>query len=183
VLAQPDLARPLGVRDRALLETLYSTGIRRGELRRLALADLDPAQGHLFVRQGKGGRDRVVPIGRRALGWIARYRAEVRPPHAARTGSATLFLTQRGRMFRDNRLSELVRRYVLAAGLGKAGSCHVFRHAVATLLLENGADLRVVQEILGHAHLATTALYTHVAIGRLKVVHTASHPAERRREG
>jgi integrase/recombinase XerD len=179
ILGRLDTSSPLGLRDRAILETFYSTGLRRRELLSLRVDDVDIAEGEVRVHRGKGGRDRVVPIGRRALAWIQRYLQEVRPQHAARTGARELFLTKRGRRFRENRLSELVRRHLLAAQLGKSGSCHVFRHTMATLLLEGGADLRVVQEILGHAHLSTTALYTHVAIGRLKAAHRAAHPAER----
>jgi integrase/recombinase XerD len=179
VLALPDIGTPLGLRDRAILETLYSTGVRRRELLTLRVADLDLAQGLVTVRLGKGGRDRVVPIGARAAYWVGRYQNAVRPAFAARHGSAVLFLSQRGRALRENRLSEMVQRYIGRATDGKRGSCHVFRHSMATLLLDGGADLRVVQEILGHAHLTSTALYTHVAIGRIKAVHAAVHPAER----
>ena len=179
VLAGPDVGRRLGVRDRAILETFYSTGMRRAELIQLRLSDLEKERGVNLIREGKGRRDRVVPIGSRALRWIARYQAESRPALARHAGSGFLFLTQRGNRIRENRLSEMIRGYIRAAGLGKEGSCHVFRHTMATLLLENGADIRVVQEILGHASLATTALYTHVAIGRIKQVHSATHPAER----
>jgi integrase/recombinase XerD len=133
----------------------------------------------LFIREGKGRKDRVVPIGDRALAWVDRYLREVRPALVVPPDPNVLFLTRRGRALRENRLTELVHRYVQAAGLGKAGSCHLFRHTMATLLLENGADVREVQEMLGHSQLSTTALYTHVAIGRLKQVHSAAHPAER----
>jgi len=179
VLAQPDVTTPMGLRDRAMLETLYSTGIRRLELIHLELPDVDAGRGVLFIREGKGRKDRVVPIGERALGWLERYRREVRPQLVVPPDPGRLFLTRRGRPLRENRLTELVHRYVQAAGLGKQGSCHLFRHTMATLLLEGGADVREVQEMLGHSHLSTTALYTHVAIGRLKQVHQAAHPAER----
>ena len=179
VLAGPDVGWPQGLRNRAMLETLYSTGIRRMELIRLALGDLDPARGVALIREGKGRRDRVVPVGARALHWIGRYLVESRRRLLrAQPDPGSLFITARGHRFRANRMSELVRDCVRAAGVGKTGSCHLFRHSMATLLLENGADLRVVQEILGHAHLASTALYTHVAIGRVKQVHAATHPAE-----
>jgi integrase/recombinase XerD len=183
VLAGPDVGRRLGLRDRAILETFYSTGIRRLELIRLQLSDLEVERGVVLIREGKGRRDRVVPIGARALRWVGKYLEVARPRFAARSESPYLFLTQRGNRIRENRLSESVRGYIRAAGLGKEGSCHVFRHTMATLLLENGADIRVVQEILGHASLATTALYTHVAIGRIKQVHSATHPAERESSG
>jgi integrase/recombinase XerD len=183
VLEGPDVGRRLGLRDRAILETFYSTGMRRAELIQLRQCDMEIERGVVLIREGKGRRDRVIPIGSRALRRIARYQAESRPALTRGGGSDFLFLTQRGNRLRENRLSELIRGYLRAAGLGKEGSCHVFRHTMATLLLENGADIRVVQEILGHASLATTALYTHVAIGRIKQVHSATHPAERNPEG
>ena len=178
VLAQCDVTQPLGLRDRALLETLYSTGIRRLEAIQLSLTDLDPERGVLLVREGKGQRDRVVPIGTRAVQWIDRYLDDARPRLVVPPDPGILFLTRRGRALRPNRLTERVHHYVSAASLGKQGSCHVFRHTMATLLLEHGADVRHVQEILGHAHLSTTARYTHVAIGTLKRVHQRTHPAE-----
>jgi len=178
VLAQCDVSEPLGLRDRALLETLYSTGIRRLEAIQLSLTDLDPDRGVLLVREGKGQRDRVVPIGTRALRWIDRYLDDARPRLVVPPDPGILFLTRRGRGLRPNRLTERVHHYVSLAGLGKQGSCHVFRHTMATLLLEHGADVRHVQEILGHAHLSTTARYTHVAIATLKRVHQRTHPAE-----
>jgi integrase/recombinase XerD len=113
------------------------------------------------------------------VGWIDRYLRTVRPLLVVPPDPGVLFLTRRGQALRENRLTEVVHRYVQAAGLGKTGSCHLFRHTMATLLLENGADVREVQEMLGHSQLSTTALYTHVAIGRLKQVHRAAHPAER----
>jgi integrase/recombinase XerD len=177
VLAVPDVTDPLGLRDRAILETLYSTGLRRLELIHLALSDVDHARGVVFVREGKGRKDRVVPIGERALAWIATYLGDVRPLLLMPPDAGTLFLTRRGRRLRPNRLTELLRRYVQASGVGKPGSCHLFRHTMATLLLEGGADIRHIQAMLGHAELSTTALYTRVAIGRLKAVHTRTHPA------
>jgi integrase/recombinase XerD len=174
-----DCTEPVGLRDRALLETLYSTGLRRTECARLTVPDLDPERGVVFVRQGKGRKDRVVPIGDRALMWIDRYCIEARPQLVVPPETHVLFLTARGRPIRPSRLSEQVRRYLARSGVGKPGSCHVFRHTMATLLLEHGADVRYVQAILGHASLAMTARYTHVAITELKAVHTRTHPAER----
>lgn len=181
VLAQPDVTDPMGLRDRAILETLYSTGMRRMELLTLALRDLDGTRGVVLIREGKGRKDRVVPIGERALDWIERYLAEVRPRCVVEPDPGNLFLTRRGRPIRDNRLTELVHRYVNAAGLGKTGSCHLFRHTMATLMLEGGADVRYVQEMLGHAQLTTTELYTRVSITQLKAVHQRTHPAHRTR--
>jgi len=166
-----------GLRDRAILETLYSTGLRRMEIARLSVPDVDFAGGALLVRQGKGRKDRVAAIGERALSWIAKYIAEARPK-LARSGddAGPLFVTEQGVPFTVRYLSALVTRYVTRAGFARAGSCHLFRHTCATLMLEHGADIRHVQEQLGHASLQTTQIYTHVSIRRLKEVHTATHP-------
>jgi len=187
VLAVPDLATPIGIRDRAMLETLYSTGIRRMELINLHLHDIDAERGTLMVRQGKGKKDRMIPIGVRALAWIDKYRDDVRPDLACGTDDGTLFLTTLGEAFVPNRMTQLVRNYVDGAGIGKRGSCHLFRHSMATLMLENGADIRFIQAMLGHAELSTTQIYTQVSIRMLKQIHTATHPgrpiaAARRRD-
>jgi integrase/recombinase XerD len=180
ILALPQLdgRRPApALRDRAILETFYSTGLRRMELARLTAAALDFAGGAVCVRQGKGRKDRVIPIGERALAWVAKYLAEARPK-LAKPGdeSGPLFVTEQGAPLTVSYLSAMVTRYVVRAGLGKAGSCHLFRHTCATLMLEHGADIRHVQEQLGHACLQTTQIYTHVSIRRLKEVHAATHP-------
>lgn len=170
---------PLALRDRAILELLYSSGLRRAEVAGLRLEDVDPERALVLVRGGKGQRDRVVPLGRRALRWMRRYLRRARPCLAATEDPLWLFLSRRGTRVRLNRLSERVARHVANASLGKAGSCHLFRHTMATLLLEGGADIRAVQEILGHVNLSTTARYTHLAIGWLQGVHARAHPAER----
>src|SRR5690606_28602310 len=132
-------------RDRAILETLYSTGMRRRELIGLSLFDLDRERGTVMIRQGKGKKDRMIPIGERAVELIDRYQHEVRPALVVGRMNATLFLTNTGEAFTPNRLTQLVRGYVRAADLGKSGSCHLFRHTMATLMLENGADIRYAQ--------------------------------------
>jgi integrase/recombinase XerD len=176
VLAVPDLATACGIRDRAILETFYSTGIRRTELVRLKTTDLDGDQRLLWIRLGKGGRDRVVPIGSRALRWIERYARDVRPEWVSESDDGVLFLTTRGNPLHLARVSERVAQYVDQANVGKRGSCHLFRHTMATLMLEGGADIRWIQAMLGHAQLSTTALYTRVAISQLKRVHERTHP-------
>jgi len=181
VLAVPNLGDPLGLRDRAILETLYSTGIRRMEVINLKLYDMDVDRGTLMVRQGKGKKDRMVPIGSRALKWIDRYITEVRPRLIVDPNDTTLFLTHLGEAFTTNRLTQMVREYVDAADLGKRGSCHLFRHTMATLMLENGADVRFIQAMLGHAKLETTQIYTQVSIRKLKEIHEATHPARDKR--
>ena len=177
VLARPDLTTALGLRDRAILEVLYSTAIRRKELIGLALADLDVERGVLLVREGKGGKDRLVPIGERAILWVEKYLEDARPRLVRRRDTGVLFVTARGRRIRPNRLTERLHGYLAAAGLGKSGSCHVWRHTAATLMHEGGADIRDIQELLGHAELSSTEIYTHVAIARLKEVHRRTHPA------
>jgi integrase/recombinase XerD len=176
VLNEPDVATAWGLRDRAILETLYSTGIRRMELTRLSLYDVDLAQGTVMVRLGKGAKDRLIPIGARAGAWIVRYVEEVRPQLATRNDELTLFLTDYGEPFEKNRLGDLVKRYLRHAGFAH-GACHAFRHAMATHMLENGADIRFIQAMLGHSELSTTQIYTQVSIGKLKEIHAATHPA------
>jgi len=179
IMAQCPLADPggLGLRDRAMLETFYSTGMRRSELAHLKAIDLDYERGTLMVRQGKGRKDRMIPIGERALGWIRRYVEEVRPGLVREPDDGTLFLTNLFEPFTPNRLTQLVRELIDAADIGKRGSCHLFRHTCATLMLEGGADIRFIQQLLGHAELSTTEIYTQVSIQKLKAVHTATHPA------
>lgn len=173
----PDVRDVLGVRDRAILETFYSTGMRRSELAHLAVFDLDTERGTILIRQGKGKKDRMVPVGERAAAWIDKYLYEARPQLVAGADEGALFLTNTGEPFTPNRLTQLVRNYVKAAELGKSGSCHLFRHTAATLMLEGGADIRYIQALLGHAELSTTQIYTQVSIRKLQQVHRATHPA------
>lgn len=182
ILSQPDLTTAFGVRDRAILETLYSTGIRRMEVIHINLYDIDGDRGTLMVRQGKGRKDRMVPIGERALDWIIKYRDDIRPELMMPNDDGTLFLTNLGEAFTRNRMTQLVRDYVKSADIGKEGSCHLFRHTMATLMLENGADVRFIQAMLGHANVSTTQIYTQVSIRQLKEIHTATHPAKANRE-
>ena len=176
VLSQPDLGTPIGVRDRAILETLYSTGVRRKELSLLSISDVEGVAGIVRVRHGKGKKERIIPIGSRALAWIARYLTEGRPQLATTPDDGTLFLTATGKPFWPDNLTDLVSRYVKQAGITRPASCHLFRHTMATLMLDNGADIRFIQEMLGHATLHATTIYTHVAIRKLKEIHTATHP-------
>jgi integrase/recombinase XerD len=177
VLSQPDIDTPLGLRDRAILEVLYSTGIRRMELINLEQRDVNINQGVLAVRQGKGRKDRFVPVGERALQWLDKYLTDVRPELEV-TDTHTLFLDPAGRKMDPHQLSRAVQRYVKQSGVNKKGRCHLFRHTMATLMLENGADIRFIQEILGHSKLSTTEIYTRVSVHKLKAVHTATHPAK-----
>lgn len=177
ILNQTNVHGLVGIRDRAIMETLYSTGVRRFELADLKVQDLDLEAGTVMIK-GKGNRDRLIPIGERACAWVRKYLDEVRPGHMAKPDDGTLFLTEYGEGFRKSRLTDLVRKYIVAAGIDKPGSCHLFRHTMATHMLENGADIRFIQAILGHSNLSTTEIYTHVSIKKLKEVHTATHPAK-----
>jgi len=177
ILALPNVSEILGQRDRAILEALYSTGMRRMELIGLKLYDLDQERGTVFIRQGKGKKDRMIPMGERAFGWVMRYLEEARPRLALTPDDGLVFLTNVGLAFEPNRLTQLVRDYVDAAEIGKTGSCHLFRHTCATLMLENGADIRFIQQLLGHEKLETTQIYAQVSIRMLKEVHTRTHPA------
>jgi integrase/recombinase XerD len=178
IINQPDTTKPTGIRDRAILETLYSTGIRRMELINLKLFDIDNDRGTVMVRQGKGRKDRMIPIGERALKWIEKYQSDVRPELSTPNDEGVLFLTHLSDAFTPNRLTQMVRDYIDAADIGKRGSCHLFRHTMATLMLENGADVRFIQAMLGHVSLETTQIYTQVSIRKLKEIHTATHPAK-----
>ena len=189
LINQTDVKTPLGVRDRAILEVLYSTAMRRSELLHLTKFDIDRPRRLLVIRQGKGHKDRIVPIGVRAIEWLEKYVRDVRPWLEAGYGTrrrrkqlpeATnrLILSNTGGAMRPEVLSSLVRSYIEAAGIDKPGSCHILRHTAATLMLENGADLRSLQTLLGHESLNTTQIYTHITLTRLREVHDATHPAK-----
>jgi len=179
ILAVPDAGTVLGLRDRAILETFYSTAIRRSELARLGMCDLDLGRGVLAVRRGKGNRDRFVPLGERAEAWVRRYLEESRPELAAYRDDGALFLSADGTALAPNYVGEMVRKAIEAAEVGKPGGCHLFRHTAATLMLEGGADIRFIQQLLGHAKLETTQIYTRVSLEQLKAVHRATHPGAR----
>jgi integrase/recombinase XerD len=179
VLQQPTVQTPTGIRDRAMLEMLYSTGIRRMELLHLKLYDVDKKHGLVTIREGKGKRDRLVPVGERALFWLEKYLTDARSKLVKQPDSSVVFLSVAGEPLTPNHLSWLARRYVKAAGIGRSGACHIFRHTMATLMLEGGADIRYIQAMLGHVRLDTTKIYTHVSVRMLKQIHTATHPAAR----
>ena len=182
VINQTYVDDELGLRDRALLEVLYSTGIRRKELINLKVYDLDMERGVVMIRQGKGGKDRLIPIGARAIQWVAKYLIESRPKLVREPDEGYLFITKEGSYFSRNHLTQVVRDYVEAADIGKRGSCHLFRHTMATLLLEAGADIRHIQGMLGHEDISSTQIYTKVSIRKMKEVHTANHPAKMSRD-
>ena len=190
LLNQADAQTPIGIRDRAMMEVLYSSAMRRGELCNLSHYDIDWERRLLTIRQGKNKKDRIVPIGQRAVDWLFKYLQDVRPELAAgkfakrtcnrwrRDPTDKLFLSNFGAAMNPVNVSLLMRAYIEAAGIDKRGACHIFRHTAATLMLENGADLRSIQTLLGHGNLNTTQIYTHIAIDHLRKVHDATHPAK-----
>lgn len=183
VLALPDIETPKGLRDRALLELLYSTGIRRRELANLMLEDVAVGTGMVYIRQGKGRKDRMVPAGERALSWVKKYIAESRPQLLAFGKAAEvskdhgyLFFNYFGQKMSVSKLTNLAGSYNRRAGIEK-GACHIFRHTAATQMLENGADIRYIQEFLGHAEITTTQVYTKVSGKHLRETFKKSHPS------
>ena len=179
VLGAIDVTEPLGLRDRTILEMAYSTGMRRIELAHVSLEDVDAQRGTVYVRRGKGNKDRVVPIGARALSWLDKYLEEVRPFFARDEEVREIFLSRFGTPMSEEALSAMGLKRRRRAGLDKPGSLHIYRHSAATGMLEGGADIRVIQEYLGHAYLTSTQVYTKVAIQTVKAVHARTHPAER----
>jgi len=178
LLNVPDVLDPLGLRDRSMLELFYSTGIRRGELTKLEITDLNAERQTLQIRQGKGHKDRIVPIGKTALEWLEKYLEEVRPRLLLSLNEKALYVTSYGEAFNPDVISRMVSKFIKEADIGKKGSCHILRHSCATHMLEGGADIRFIQQLLGHEKLETTAIYTQVSIEQLKAVHSKTHPAE-----
>ena len=175
LLNAPDAEQLLGLRDRAMLETLYATGLRVSELVALKVSEVSLDMGVVRVT-GKGDKTRLVPLGEEALDWITRYLREARPMLLDGQLADAMFVTQRGDGMTRQAFWYLIKRYAVLAGIAKHMSPHVLRHAFATHLLNHGADLRVVQMLLGHADISTTQIYTHVARERLKLLHAQHHP-------
>lgn len=174
-----DLFDALLIRNRLLLELLYSCGLRSGEIRNLTLDSIEYGKGLLTVLNGKGGKDRVIPVGSVALNLLERYVAEARPLLATKGSGFILLLSRRGNMLSVTTLGTVVSTYVKEAGIEKHIRVHDLRHTCATHMLNAGADIRYVQELLGHKSLSSTQLYTHVAIDKLKKSHNTFHPRER----
>jgi len=175
LLAAPDVDTPLGLRDRAMLETLYAAGLRVSELVNLPSAAVSLSDGVARIF-GKGGKERLVPLGEEAQDWIKRYVQEARPLILKGQRSEALFVTERGGAMTRQMFWYLIKRHARSAGIGKTLSPHTLRHAFATHLINHGADLRTVQELLGHADISTTQIYTYVARERLKTLHGKHHP-------
>jgi len=187
LLKQPDTSTLLGYRDRTMLEVLYSTAIRRQELLNLALDDVDLDSGVLIVRQGKGSKDRVVPLGRIAARYLETYvngiREELLDKRQAgpRTETKAIFISARGLPLSKNAMAERIEKYARAAGLSQPVTPHTFRHTCATHMIRNRANIRHVQEMLGHKNLNTTEQYLHLTITDLKEAHHRFHPREKDR--
>jgi len=179
VIAQPDPRTLKGLRDRAMLELLYATGMRRMELSLLKLYDIDRTRELIHIRKGKGDKPRVVPLSQRALRWVERYLDEARPQLVGNPREEVIFVGMRGGALKPGHITKLVSDHIRETELGKTGSCHAFRHTMATLMLENGADIRHVQEILGHANIQTTQIYTQVSLRKLREVYARTHPSQR----
>ncbi len=175
LLAAPDVGQSLGLRDKAMLETIYASGLRVSELVALKLGQVSQDMGVVRV-MGKGSKERLVPLGEEALAWIRRYVKEARPRLLGGRACDDLFVTARAAAMTRQMFWHLLRRHASKAGLKKPISPHTLRHAFATHLLNHGADLRVVQMLLGHSDISTTQIYTHVARERLKQLHAKHHP-------
>jgi len=166
----------IGQRDRLIMETYYSSAIRRAELAQLTLHDINYEHCLLRVTQGKGRKDRIIPIAPQTLDSIATYISEIRPKLASFEAGDRLFLDNKGHSFKPGQLSALVRKYVMRAGVNRKGACNLFRHTAATAMLDNGADIRIIQEQLGHADISTTQVYTRISNKLLKDTYMKTHP-------
>jgi len=175
LLSQPDLTKPIGLRDKAMLETLYASGLRVSELVRLKTEDVNLDVGFLRCL-GKGAKERVVPIGQVAAGCVRRYLTEARGSLAGGGRSEYLFLSYRGAPMSRVMFWKIIKKYASSAGIRKRLTPHTLRHSFATHLLEGGADLRAIQEMLGHASIATTEIYTHVSKSKLYEIYDLTHP-------
>lgn len=176
LLGAPDIGDPVGLRDRAMLELLYATGLRVSELVGLEQSMVNPRQGVLRVT-GKGSRERLVPLGEEASDWMTRYLSDARPELMRdRAPTESVFVTRRGAGMTRQAFWYRIKQHALVAGIATELSPHTLRHAFATHLLDHGADLRVVQMLLGHSSLSTTQIYTHVARARLQALHARHHP-------
>jgi integrase/recombinase XerD len=175
LLNAPDIKQPIGLRDRAMLELLYASGLRVSELVGVNVNEVSTQDGVVRVT-GKGGKTRLVPMGQEAADWIDQYLKQARPKILDGQLTYAMFVTSRGGAMTRQAFWYLIKRYAIVAGITKHMSPHVLRHAFATHLLNHGADLRVVQMLLGHADISTTQIYTHVARERLKQLHSVHHP-------
>jgi integrase/recombinase XerD len=179
LLKAPDLSTHEGLRSRAILEVLYSTGIRNSELRAIKTDDVNLKEGLLTVRQGKGGKDRMAPLGKAAVYFLAQYLEKTRPKLIGEKKHSYVFINRYGSPFSSQTVNKIVQKAARAAGIKRTITPHCIRHTCATLMLRGHADIRHIQELLGHACLSSTQIYTRVEIGDLKKVHQRCHPREK----
>ena len=178
MLAAPDTTTSRGYRDRTILEVLYSTALRREEVANLLIDDVDTDGGYVYVREGKGGKDRVVPLGQSVCDLVKSYLTGIRPEWINAAKGKHLFLNRWGKGMDPQAVAQVVHKYARRAGIEKPVSTHTFRHSCATHMLRNGAPIRQLQEMLGHASLETTQIYTRVTINDLRAMHRKFHPRE-----
>ena len=174
-----DLETDGGIRDRAILELLYSSGLRRSECASLTVADIDLKRQTVFIREGKGGKDRLIPMGDDAAKWLNKYLEDVRPAMVTGQAGYTLFIDNYGGAYNADCMGRLVKTYLKKAEIEVEGAAHLLRHAMATHMLENGADLRYIQSMLGHSDTRATEIYTRVSVEKLREIHKATHPGTR----
>jgi len=181
----PELKSPIGYRDKAILEVVYSTGIRISELFHLKVSDFDPQNQTLFVREGKGGKDRILSVTQIAVGYLKEYIARVRPRFVKnlKHDDGILFLNYTGTPLSLSSMSHVFKRTTKAAGIDKRVSAMVLRHSIASHLLENGMNIRYIQDFMGHAKLSTTQIYSKVTLTGLRKMYNKSHPEEKRGRG
>jgi integrase/recombinase XerD len=176
VLNVPNVSDVLGIRDRTILELFYATGLRRSELINLDLSDYQADKRVLLVRQGKGKKDRFLPVGMQAAHWMGKYLEDSRPRLVLEHREQGIFISGYGSRLSGSHLGNYVRSILTACGVKLHGSCHLLRHTFATHLLEGGADVRIIQQLLGHENLETTSIYTQVSVEHLREVYERSHP-------
>jgi integrase/recombinase XerD len=172
-----DTIDPLGIRDRAIIETFYATAIRRSELINLDLSDLDLTAQTLHIRQGKGSKSRLLPIGKTAIQWLDKYLLTTRPKLQLNDTEQALFISGYGDRLSSGYLGNWMRKMLTQAEINRPGGCHLLRHTCATHMLEGGADIRYIQQMLGHSSLDTTSIYTQVAIHQLQQIYNTTHPS------
>jgi integrase/recombinase XerD len=178
IIAQVDVTAPLGLRDRALLELTYSTGIRRSELAALKVEDVNLSTGWVFIEQGKGAKDRRIPVGERACLWLKKYLLDQRPYLLGGQCYDAMFVYKNGKPMSADKIYRVIHAFIQSAELGKSGGSHMLRHAMATHMLEGGSDIRHIQKMLGHEQLTSTQIYARVQDNKLKEVHAKTHPAQ-----
>lgn len=179
LMSLPKIHDHLGLRNRAILELFYATGMRRIELVNLDVDDLDLSSASVLIRQGKGGKDRILPLASLTIRWLAAYFQRSRPKLLLDQNEKAAFISGYGSRFNPNYLGNWVGLTIRQAGIQKQGACHLLRHSCATHMLENGADLRCIQQLLGHSRLDTTQIYTEISIRHLRTVYNATHPSSR----